>query len=153
MIESRDPHRKIWRIQVIAQVEAYRPDGRTVSQAGADGVRHVIKVAGNVGGEVLAVLPGILRDLDEARPHVLCRVVNVSHIVEQYRGQVLADEWERKRRSSQFDLVDEDRFSAQRKTRLQVPRTGLVECETAQGVSSAREKTFGQRNEIEIPVR
>jgi len=55
---------------------------------------------------------------------------------------------ERQWRGAQFDLVHEERFSAEGKASLQITWSSLIERKSAKRSSSTREESFRQRDEV-----
>src|SRR5712692_1864886 len=85
------------RIDAIRQVQAYGSDRRAIADAEAHGMRRVI--------EVLQI-PLMKTERDVAQ-----RAEHIAHVVEDDSLDVFSDE-----REPKFDIVKEERVSAQRKT-------------------------------------
>src|SRR5438067_8576960 len=100
-----DTDRKDGRIQVIANVYPDRADGGAITQARPDGMGHVIEIARHESGQVPAILSVLLRHLEQPRPHVFSRGVDVTHVMKENGAQVLTHKRKRQRGCAEFDLI------------------------------------------------
>src|SRR5438105_8736102 len=95
------------RIQVVAHVNAHRPDGCAIAQASSHVMRCVIEIARRGSCPALALRPVALRNSEQAGKNVSSCGEDVPEIVEEHGAQILVDPRQTHRRKAKLKLVDE----------------------------------------------
>ena len=142
---------KVRRIQIVAKIEAHRPDRRVIAHPAANRLRHIVEVARR--GKASAGLLVRLREAPQTSPHVARRIENVTHVVKDDEAEAGTDERQAHGRRTQLQVVDEHGVAADRKTRKRIARSRLVHGKAAQGIAAAGEKVLRQWNYAGTAVR
>ena len=131
-IDRRLRTRKLWRIQVIAEIETYRPNRRLVAQPAAQRMRKIVEITARSSGGDFALLPALLAYAKHAGKDVVGPGKHVAGIVKDYWTEILLEEGQRKRRHAQLKLIQKESVASHWETGLQIARPSLVEREPAQ---------------------
>src|ERR1051326_922089 len=89
----------------------------------------------------------------EAVGHIARGGKNIAHIMKQYRAQIVTDKRKRQRRSTQLQIVEEERFATQWEAGGQVSRAGLIDAESTMGGGSPGKEALRQRREVRLAIR
>src|SRR5215470_3366816 len=108
---------KCWRIQVIAEIEAHRPQGRFVSDANANSLRNIVEITLSGGCVLQTQLRVLLLPPCETMDHLVTRIEHVAGVMEEREAQVVLKERQSWRREPQFEVVDEQSSSPYREAR------------------------------------
>src|SRR5450631_478758 len=138
------------RIEVIAQVSAYRANGRVVAQAQPHGMGEVVEVAGvrrvvrGVGlGNVAAGIAMGLLDTQRAGPYLAGPLKGVPHVMEQNKTEIGAHPAQSGRRRAEFERVDEHASTTHRITGLGITRPSRIDRKATMRGSAAGIKPLG----------
>ena len=93
-------------------------------------------------------LPGAgLMPAQQTRQHIVRCGEDVPHIVEDRKAESVPQVWQRNRRKAEFQVVDEQRRTANWKSGRWIARSCLIQPESAMRVAPAREELFRQRDQ------
>ena len=135
------------RIQVISEIKTYRTDGRAITYAAAQSLRHVIETAPR-GDKIPASRRVRLRVPEKAIGEVTGSGENIAHVVEYHSADILARKRYRQRRRPNLEVVYEKGIATQGETGLQIAGAGLVDAKAAKRVTAAGQEAFRQRNKV-----